>query len=87
MFTEELGSIITSNIVTIVGAVWYVSTRVSSINHKLKGITEDMGQLREELKQAREGRAKIHDRLQDLSERITIQEVKTKSTRVGLQVK
>ena len=81
---DEIGSLITSNIVTIVGAVWYVSTRVSSINNKLESMQGDFLEVREELKQAREGRAKLHEKLQDLSERITIQEVKSKSTRIGL---
>lgn len=84
MAMDEIGSLITSNIVTIVGAVWYVSTRVSSINNKLESMQGDFLEVREELKQAREGRAKLHEKLQDLSERITIQEVKSKSTRVGL---
>jgi DNA anti-recombination protein RmuC len=81
---DELASLITSNLVTIVGAVWYVSTRVSSINNKLESMQGDFSEMREELKAAREGRARLHDKLQDLSERITIQEVKSKSTRVGL---
>jgi len=81
---DELASLITSNLVTIIGAVWYVSTRVSSINNKLESMRGDFSEMREELKAAREGRAKLHDKLQDLSERITIQEVKSKSTRIGL---
>jgi DNA anti-recombination protein RmuC len=84
MMPDELASLITSNLVTIVGAVWYVSTRVSSINNKLESMQGDFSEMREELKAAREGRARLHDKLQDLSERITIQEVKSKSTRVGL---
>ena len=84
MMPDELASLITSNLVTIVGAVWYVSTRVSSINNKLESMQGDFSEMREELKTAREGRARLHDKLQDLSERITIQEVKSKSTRVGL---
>jgi len=84
MVMDEVASLITSNLVTIVGAVWYVSTRVSSINNKLESMQSDVSEMREELKAAREGRAKLHEKLQDLSERITIQEVKSKSTRVGL---
>ena len=81
---DEIGSLMASNIVTIVGAVWYVSTRVSSINNSLKNMQSEMHEIREDLRQAREGRAKLHEKLQDLSERVTIQEVKSKSTRVGL---
>ena len=83
---DEIASLITSNIVTIVGAVWYVSTRVSSINNKLESMQAEMSDIKDELRQAREGRAKLHEKLQDLSERVTIQEVKSKSTRVGLKV-
>ena len=83
---DEISSLITSNIVTIVGAVWYVSTRVSSINNKLESMQAEMSDIKDELRQAREGRAKLHEKLQDLSERVTIQEVKSKSTRVGLKV-
>jgi chromosome segregation ATPase len=86
MVMDEISSLITSNIVTIVGAVWYVSTRVSSINNKLESMQAEMSDIKDELRQAREGRAKIHEKLQDLSERVTIQEVKSKSTRVGLKV-
>tara|TARA_Y100000592_G_C5367424_1_gene266770 strand:+ start:243 stop:506 length:264 start_codon:yes stop_codon:yes gene_type:complete len=86
MVMDEIASLITSNIVTIVGAVWYVSTRVSSINNKLESMQAEMSDIKDELRQAREGRAKIHEKLQDLSERVTIQEVKSKSTRVGLKV-
>ena len=81
---DEIGSLMASNIVTIVGAVWYVSTRVSSINNSLKNMQSEMHEIREDLRQAREGRARLHEKLQDLSERVTIQEVKSKSTRVGL---
>lgn len=84
MGMNEVGSLITSNIVTIVGAVWYVSTRVSSIKHSLDNMHSEMSEIKEDLRQAREGRAKLHEKLQDLSERVTIQEVKSKSTRVGL---
>ena len=86
MMMDEIASLITSNIVTIVGAVWYVSTRVSSINNKLESMQAEMSDIKDELHQAREGRAKLHEKLQDLSERVTIQEVKSKSTRVGLKV-
>jgi|TARA_R100001224_G_scaffold40144_1_gene22950 chromosome segregation ATPase len=86
MVMDEIASLITSNIVTIVGAVWYVSTRVSSINNKLESMQAEMSDIKDELRQAREGRAKLHEKLQDLSERVTIQEVKSKSTRVGLKV-
>jgi chromosome segregation ATPase len=86
MMMDEIASLITSNIVTIVGAVWYVSTRVSSINNKLESMQAEMSDIKDELRQAREGRAKLHEKLQDLSERVTIQEVKSKSTRVGLKV-
>jgi chromosome segregation ATPase len=86
MVMDEISSLITSNIVTIVGAVWYVSTRVSSINNKLESMQAEMSDIKDELRQTREGRAKIHEKLQDLSERVTIQEVKSKSTRVGLKV-
>ena len=86
MVMDEIPSLITSNIVTIVGAVWYVSTRVSSINNKLESMQAEMSDIKDELRQAREGRAKLHEKLQDLSERVTIQEVKSKSTRVGLKV-
>ena len=86
MVMDEIASLITSNIVTIVGAVWYVSTRVSSINNKLESMQAEMSYIKDELRQAREGRAKLHEKLQDLSERVTIQEVKSKSTRVGLKV-
>ena len=85
MVMDEIASLITSNIVTIVGAVWYVSTRVSSINNKLESMQAEMSDIKDELRQAREGRAKLHEKLQDLSERVTIQEVKSKSTRVGLK--
>ena len=81
---DEIGSLMASNIVTIVGAVWYVSTRVSSIKHSLASMQAEMSEIREDLRQAREGRAKLHEKLLDLSERVTIQEVKSKSTRVGL---
>tara|TARA_R100000655_G_scaffold2455_2_gene9615 strand:- start:315 stop:578 length:264 start_codon:yes stop_codon:yes gene_type:complete len=81
---DEISSLITSNIVTIVGAVWYVSTRVSSINNKLESMQAEMSDIKEDLRQAREGRAKLHDKLRDLSERVVIQEVKNKSTRIGL---
>ena len=81
---DEIASLITSNIVTIVGAVWYVSTRVSSINNKLESMQAEMSDIKEDLRQAREGRAKLHDKLRDLSERVVIQEVKNKSTRIGL---
>ena len=81
---DEIGSLMASNIVTIVGAVWYVSTRVSSINNSLKNMQTEMSEIREDLRQAREGRARLHEKLQDLSERVTIQEVKSKSTRIGL---
>ena len=77
---DEIASLITSNIVTIVGAVWYVSTRVSSINNKLESMQAEMSDIKEDLRQAREGRAKLHDKLRDLSERVVIQEVKNKST-------
>lgn len=86
MNMDEIASLITSNIVTIVGAVWYVSTRVSSINNRLESMQAEMSDIKDELRQAREGRAKLHEKLQDLSERVTIQEVKSKSTRVGLKV-
>jgi chromosome segregation ATPase len=86
MMMDEIASLITSNIVTIVGAVWYVSTRVSSINNRLESMQAEMSDIKDELRQAREGRAKLHEKLQDLSERVTIQEVKSKSTRVGLKV-
>ena len=86
MVMDEIASLITSNIVTIVGAVWYGSTRVSSINNKLESMQAEMSDIKDELRQAREGRAKLHEKLQDLSERVTIQEVKSKSTRVGLKV-
>ena len=86
MVMDEIASLITSNIVTIVGAVWYVSTRVSSINNKLESMQAEMSDIKDELRQAREGRSKLHEKLQDLSERVTIQEVKSKSTRVGLKV-
>ena len=86
MVMDEIASLITSNIGTIVGAVWYVSTRVSSINNKLESMQAEMSDIKDELRQAREGRAKLHEKLQDLSERVTIQEVKSKSTRVGLKV-
>ena len=79
---DEIASLITSNIVTIVGAVWYVSTRVSSINNKLESMQAEMSDIKEDLRQAREGRAKLHDKLRDLSERVVIQEVKNKSTRI-----
>jgi hypothetical protein len=46
----------------------------------------EMSEIKEEIRQSREGRAKLHEKLQDLSERVTIQEVKSKSTRVGLKV-
>ena len=81
---DEIGSLMASNIVTIVGAVWYVSTRVSSIKHSLASMQAEMQEIKDDLRQAREGRAKLHDKLQDLSERVTIQEVKSKSTRIGL---
>jgi chromosome segregation ATPase len=81
---DEISSLITSNIVTIVGAVWYVSTRVSSINNKLESMQAEMSDIKEDLRQAREGRAKLHEKLRDLSERVVIQEVKNKSTRIGL---
>ena len=81
---DEIASLITSNIVTIVGAVWYVSTRVSSINNKLESMQAEMSDIKEDLRQAREGRAKLHEKLRDLSERVVIQEVKNKSTRIGL---
>lgn len=84
MVMDEIASLITSNIVTIVGAVWYVSTRVSSINNKLESMQAEMSDIKEDLRQAREGRAKLHDKLRDLSERVVIQEVKNKSTRIGL---
>jgi len=86
MVMDEIPSLITSNIVTIVGAVWYVSTRVSSINNRLERMEAEMSEIKEEIRQSREGRAKLHEKLQDLSERVTIQEVKSKSTRVGLKV-
>jgi septal ring factor EnvC (AmiA/AmiB activator) len=81
---DEIGSLMASNLVTIVGAVWYVSTRVSSIKHSLASMQLEMQEIKDDLRQSREGRAKLHDKLQDLSERITIQEVKSKSTRIGL---
>ena len=81
---DEIGSLMASNLVTIVGAVWYVSTRVSSIKHSLASMQLEMQEIKDDLRQAREGRAKLHDKLQDLSERVTIQEVKSKSTRIGL---
>lgn len=84
MVMDEISSLITSNIVTIVGAVWYVSTRVSSINNKLESMQAEMSDIKEDLRQAREGRAKLHEKLRDLSERVVIQEVKNKSTRIGL---
>jgi chromosome segregation ATPase len=59
---------------------------VSSINNKLESMQAEMSDIKDELRQAREGRAKLHEKLQDLSERVTIQEVKSKSTRVGLKV-
>lgn len=81
---DEIASVITTNLVTIIGAVWYVSTRVASINNKLETLQAGFEEVRAEMKQAREGRAKLHEKLQDLSERITIQEVRNKSTRVGI---
>ena len=81
---DEIGSLMASNLVTIVGAVWYVSPRVSSIKHSLASMQLEMQEIKDDLRQAREGRAKLHDKLQDLSERVTIQEVKSKSTRIGL---
>ena len=81
---DEIASLITSNIVTIVGSVWYVSTRVSSLNHRLKRIEEEMGEIKKEIRESRESRAKIYDKMRDLSERVTVQEVKNKSTRVGI---
>jgi septal ring factor EnvC (AmiA/AmiB activator) len=83
MVMDEIASLITSNIVTIVGSVWYVSTRVSSLNHRLERIEEEMGEIKKEIRQSRESRAKIYDKMRDLSERVTVQEVKNKSTRVG----
>jgi septal ring factor EnvC (AmiA/AmiB activator) len=61
----------------------YVSTRVSSLNHRLERIEEEMGEIKKEIRQSRESRAKIYDKMRDLSERVTVQEVKNKSTRVG----
>ena len=84
MVMDEIGSLIASNIVTIVGAVWYVSTRVSSLNHRLERIEEEMREIKKEIRQSRESRAKIYDKMRDLSERVTVQEVKNKSTRVGI---
>lgn len=84
MVMDEIASLITSNIVTIVGSVWYVSTRVSSLNHRLERIEEEMGEIKKEIRQSRESRAKIYDKMRDLSERVTVQEVKNKSTRVGI---
>jgi hypothetical protein len=81
---DEIGSLMASNIVTIVGAVWYVSTRVSSIKHSLASMQAEMQEIKDDLRQSREGRAKLHEKLLDLSERVTIQEVKSKSTRIGL---
>ena len=39
---DEIGSLMASNLVTIVGAVWYVSTRVSSIKHSLASMQLEM---------------------------------------------
>ena len=82
---EEIGSLIISNVVTLVGAVWYLSSRISMMQHKIEVFGSSIQALEKDIEAAREGRSKLWEKQNLLSERVTIQEMKSKSTMVGMK--
>ncbi len=61
---------------TLVGAVWYLSYKISSMDLRLKLFLRQLENVEREIDVARTGRAKLWEKHSLLSERVTVQETK-----------
>lgn len=61
---------------TTVGAVWYLSGRISVINHRMDVFTREVEVLERGLAEAREARANLWEKHNSLANRVTIVETK-----------
>lgn len=76
MGLEDLASIFGTNVLTLLGAVWFLSGKISVVNHRLSDLDNKIGQLEKGLDTARGGRAQIWEKHNELTNRVTAVETK-----------
>ena len=68
---------------SILLAVWHLGSRITTLCLEIRVVNDKLSAFEREIAMAREGRTKIHEKVTSLSERVTIQETKNKSTMIG----
>jgi hypothetical protein len=61
---------------TIIGAVWFLSSRISVINHRMDVFNREVEVLEKGLAEARAARANLWEKHNSLANRVTIVETK-----------
>jgi hypothetical protein len=77
--TDILG-IIVPLACTIIGAVWFLSSRISVLNHRMDVFTKEVEVLERGLSEARQGRATLWEKHNALQTRVTVVETKVDNT-------
>ena len=61
---------------TIIGAVWFLSARISVLNHRMEAFERQMLNLDKGLVEARQGRSTLWEKHNELTNRVTVVETK-----------
>ena len=76
MSVNDVLSIVVPLATTMVGTVWYLSHKISSMDLRVKLFLRSIEALEKEIDAAREGRSKLWEKHNALSERVTIVETR-----------
>jgi hypothetical protein len=76
MSISDILSITIPLVCTTVGAVWFLSARISVLSHRMDVFTREVEVLEKGLVEARSGRANLWEKHNELTNRVTVVETK-----------
>jgi len=76
MHLEDLASIFGTNVLALFGAVWFLSGKISLVNHKIESLEKAVEHLDRGLDEARGGRSTIWEKHNELTQRVVAVETK-----------
>ena len=76
MHINDVLSVVVPLATTMIGTVWYLSHKISSMDLRVKLFLRSIENIEREIDAARDGRSKLWEKHNSLSERVTVQETK-----------
>ena len=76
MGIEDIASIFGTNVLALFGAVWFLSSKISLVNHRIESLEKTVEHLDRGLDEARSGRSMIWEKHNELMQRVVAVETK-----------